>query len=318
MNNISTVLILGFPNLHDCRYLLFYLLLLAFCVSICGNVFLIMMVSHDKNLKSPMYFFLSQLSICDILLSIDSVPNTLVVVLKEGGSMSLAGCILQYTFFVISECSECLLLTVMSYDRYLAICNPLHYASMMGDGLCKVLSFMCWTLSIFYSLVLSSSISSLYFCGPNTIDHFFCDLDPILKLSCSDVFFIQIEAKVLSIPAVVCPFLFIIVSYIYIVIAVLNISSISGRQKAFLTCSSHLTVVCLYYGTVIAVYIFPAPLQSLTLNKSFTMIYATVTPSLNPIVYSLRNKDIMEALARFVGKMPMPFMWPRGLNHVTP
>ncbi|XP_072259192.1 olfactory receptor 11L1-like [Pyxicephalus adspersus] len=295
-NNVSKVLIFGFQNLEDNKYSLFCLLLLTFCVTICGNSLIIILVSCSKNLKYPMYFFLSQLSICDILLSITIGPITLDVVLNDGGTISLAGCILQYIIFLMSECSECNFLTVMSYDRYLAICNPLHYASIMENGLCKYLSFMCWTLSILYSLILSSSIKSLYFCGPNTIDHFFCDLDPLLKLSCSDVSFIHMEAIVLSVPGVVCPFLIIMASYICIVNAVLNISSVSGRQKAFFTCSSHLTVVCLYYGTVIAVYMFPTSLHTLTMNKIFTMIYTVMTPSLNPIIYSLRNKDIHMAL----------------------
>ncbi|XP_018415313.1 PREDICTED: olfactory receptor 5V1-like [Nanorana parkeri] len=261
------------------------------------------LVSYSKNLRSPMYFFLSQLSLCDILLSIDSVPNTLNVIINEGGTMYLAGCIIQYIIFLMSESSECLLLTVMSYDRYLAICSPLHYGSIMGDTFCKKLSVVCWTPSFIYSLILSASLSSLYFCGPNTIDHFFCDLDPILKLSCSDVSFIHVEAKVLSVPAVVCPFLIIMASYICIVNAVLNISSFSGRQKAFFTCSSHLTVVCLYYGTVIAVYMLPTSLHTLNMNKIFTMIYAVFTPSLNPIIYSLRNKDIWEAMEIFLNKI---------------
>nr|DBA29687.1 TPA: hypothetical protein GDO54_005750 [Pyxicephalus adspersus] len=302
-NNVTTVHILGFQNLRYYKFFLFCLLLLTFCVSIFGNVLIIMLVSYSKNLKSPMYLFLSQLSLCDILLSIDSVPNTLDVVLKEGESISLAGCVVQFISFVISEGSECLLLTVMSYDRYLAICNPLHYASIMGDGLCLKLSIMSWTPSFIYSIVLSISISSLNFCGPNIIDHFFCDLAPILDLSCSDVSFIQNEATFLSIPAVVCPFLVVVISYVYIAKAILNISSLSGRKKAFLTCSSHLTAVCLYYGTVIVAYTFLSSARSLTMKKVLTMVYAIVTPSLNPIIYSLRNKDIWEASRNIVNKM---------------
>ncbi|XP_077327812.1 olfactory receptor 11L1-like [Lithobates pipiens] len=301
-NNVTTVHILGFQNLHNYKFLLFCLLLLAFCVSLCGNALIIILVFYSKNLKSPMYSFLSQLSLCDLLLSIDSIPSTLHVVLKEGGTMSLAGCIIQYIFFVLSECSEGLLLTVMSYDRYLAICNPLHYASTMGGGLCQKLSIMAWTPSFIYSLILSVSIGGLNFCGPNIIDHFFCDLAPILDLSCSDVFFIQMQIKLLCVPGVLFPFLAIVISYVYIAKAILKMSSLSGRQKAFFTCSSHLTAVCLYYGTVIVAYIFPASLHSLTMNKILTMIYAVVTPSLNPIIYSLRNKDIWKAITNIVNK----------------
>ncbi|XP_040197829.1 olfactory receptor 11L1-like [Rana temporaria] len=302
-NNISTVFLVGFQNLHSYKYSLFCLLVLTFCVSICGNALILTLVSYSKNLKSPMYFFLTQLSICDIMLSIDSVPVTLHVVVEEGGTISLVGCILQYTFFVFSEASECLILTMMSYDRYLAICNPLHYTSIMGDKLRWKLSIISWTSSFIYFLIFYSSISSLNFCGPNIIDHFFCDLAPILELSCSDVSFIQIEAKVLIFPAAVIPFLIIMISYVYIVNAVLNISSFLGRQKAFFTCTSHLTVVCFYYGTLMAVYVFPASLRSLLFNKIFTMIYAVVTPSLNPLIYTLRNKEILEALTSLTNQL---------------
>ncbi|XP_068129353.1 olfactory receptor 11L1-like [Hyperolius riggenbachi] len=296
-NNLTTIFLLGFQNLQSYKYLLFCLLLLTFCVTICGNVLIITLVFYSKNLQSPMYFFLSQLALCDILLSGDSLPNTLYVVLNEGGIISFPGCIIQYLFFVISECTECLLLTVMSYDRYLAICNPLHYTSIMESGLCQKLAIMSWLPGITYSTISTLSISTLHFCGLNTIDHFFCDLAPILQLSCSDVSFMYLEAQILTVPAMVCPLLITVVSYIYVVRAILKISSASGRQKAFFTCSSHLTVVCIYYGTVMAAYMLPTSMQSVTMNKILTMIYAVVTPSLNPIIYSLRNKDIWKALA---------------------
>ncbi|XP_068129350.1 olfactory receptor 10AG1-like [Hyperolius riggenbachi] len=264
---------------------------------------IITLVSYSKSLQSPMYFFLSQLAICDLSLSIDCVPNTLYVVLNEGGNISFAGCLLQWIFFLISECTECLLLTVMAYDRYLAICHPLHYTSITGHGLCKKLAILSWLPSLVYALISCLSVSSLHFCGLNTIDHFFCDLAPILALSCSDISFMQVEAKVLMVPAAICPFLIIMISYIFIVIAILKMSSISGRKKAFFTCSSHLTVVCLYYGTVMVAYMLPKSVQSLTSNKIFAMIYAIVTPSLNPIIYSLRNKDFWDASKNAIIKL---------------
>ncbi|KAM9312220.1 olfactory receptor 1M1-like [Gastrophryne carolinensis] len=256
-----------------------------------------MLVSYSKTLHTPMYFFLTQLSTADIMLTSDIAPNMLKVILHKESPMSFSGCITQLYFFSLSEAFECLLLMVMSYDRYLAICSPLHYASIMNQLLCKKLALASWLLSCFVELVLILSIKELNFCGPDTIDHCFCDFSPVLELSCSDTFMVQLEAILLCIPVVAAPFFVIVVSYTKLVLAILKITS-SGRLKSFYTCSSHLTVVCLFYGTLSAIYMIPKEGQSLMTSKSLAMMYTVFTPLLNPLIYSLRNKDIKEALKK--------------------
>ncbi|XP_040197807.1 olfactory receptor 1468-like [Rana temporaria] len=184
----------------------------------------------------------------------------------------------------------------MSYDRYLAICKPLHYNSIMNQSICIKSVIIIWLLSFKITLVDFISLCSLYYCGPNIIHHFFCDYEPILELSCSDTSWLHIQTYVLGFICVVAPFILIVISYIYIVLAILKIKSITGRQKAFTTCSSHLTVVCMFYGTLIAVYLFPTKGQLDILNKILSLFYTVMTPLLNPIIYTFRNKDFKKAI----------------------
>ncbi|CAI9566745.1 unnamed protein product [Staurois parvus] len=293
---VTRIFFLGFQNHEIVSLLLFPFFLIIYCVTICGNLLIIALVSYSKVLHSPMYFFLSQLSISDIILSTDISPNMLSIVLHEGTSISLSGCMIQYYFFGFSEASECFLLMVMSYDRYLAICSPLHYASIMNHVLCIKLVIVSWLFSCSVALMLTLSMCQLQFCGPNTIDHFLCDYDPLVELSCSDISIIQMEVTVLSIPVLVAPFIVIVVSYTCIVLAILKISSSSGRVKTFSTCSSHLTVVSIFYGTLITMYMIPKRGQSQIISKTLALLYTVFTPFLNPFIYSLRNKDIKQAL----------------------
>ncbi|XP_063785639.1 olfactory receptor 11L1-like [Pseudophryne corroboree] len=296
--NISYVFLLGFPNLHNFNILLFLFLLIIYCVTICGNVIIYFFVSISKNLHSPMYFFITQLSVIDILMSTNILPNLLHIVLHDGASMSPAACLLQFYVFSDCETSECLILTVMSYDRYLAICNPLRYNSIINKTFCVKSVIASWLLSILVLLGNEIEIYKLDFCEPNVIDHFFCDLPPILDLSCSDTSLIQIQAFLVGIIVVICPFIIIIVSYVNIITTILSIRSISGRQKAFSTCSSHLTVVCIFFGTLFSVYMVPSKGQSLEANKALSLFYTVVTPLVNPVIYSLRNKDFKGAFER--------------------
>ncbi|XP_040197800.1 olfactory receptor 10A7-like [Rana temporaria] len=242
-----------------------------------------------------MYFFITQLSLLDIILSTDILPNLLYIILHNGCTMSLAKCITQFSFFAHAEVSECFLLTVMSYDRYLAICKPLHYNSLMNQSICIKSVITIWLLGFKMALVDSMSLCSLYYCGPNIIDHFFCDFEPILQLSCSDTSWLHIQTYVIGFFCVVAPFIIIVISYIYIVLTILKIKTITGRQKAFTTCSSHLTVVCIFYGTLIAVYLFPTQGQLNILSKVLSLFYTVMTPLLNPIIYTLRNNDFKNA-----------------------
>ncbi|KAM9312291.1 olfactory receptor 1468-like [Gastrophryne carolinensis] len=280
----------------------FTLVLVIYCVTISGNLLLITLVSYSKTLRTPMYFFLSQLSTADIMLTSTITPNMLNNIIHQIISMSLPGCITQLHLFVSLEAAECFLLMVMSYDRYLAICSPLHYMSIMNQSLCNKLVLASWLVSSLVTLVVTLGVCELQFCGPNTIDHFLCDFAPLLELSCSDTFLVKMEDVLLGTPVIVLPFLLIIISYIYIVSAILKISSFSGRVKAFSTCSSHLIVVSLFYGTLIVMYIIPSEGKPLFVNKILAMLYTVVTPFLNPLIYSLRNTDIKNALTRFCAR----------------
>ncbi|XP_068129362.1 olfactory receptor 11L1-like [Hyperolius riggenbachi] len=302
-SNVTTILFLGFQNISEVNVLLFIFFLVIYCVTICGNAFLITLVSISKTLHSPMYFFVSQLSIADIILTTDISPNMLNIVLHEQTSISISSCLTQCFFLGLLVVSDCLILTVMSYDRYMAICSPLHYTSVMNHVHCIKLVLVSWLISSLISLIIVLNISQLQFCGSNTIDHFFCDLNPLVKLLCSDVSEIQMEITLLSVPVIVLPFFVIIFSYVHIILTILKISSLSGRQKAFSTCSSHLTIVSMFYGTLFGMYVLPNEGQSQTMNKAMSMLYTVFTPFLNPFIYSLRNKDIKKAFRKVVGNL---------------
>ncbi|XP_072006481.1 olfactory receptor 10C1-like [Engystomops pustulosus] len=294
-HNITSVLLLGFPNLQNFPFVYSSLLVLIYCGTISGNLLIMVLYLVSKTLQSPMYFFITQLSLCDLLLTTDIVPVLLHTVLYGGSTMTLIGCIIQFFFFAISESSECLLLSVMSYDRYVAICNPLRYHSIMSHKLCVILVDIIWLIGFMVTFIDVFSMYRLYFCGPHVIDHFFCDIEPILQLSCSDTTRIHIQSIVMGSLLTILPFMIILTSYVYIVITILKIPSNTGRHKAFSTCSSHLIVVSIFFGTLMVVYMFPTRGESLTLSKVLSLMYTVLTPLLNPIIYTLRNNDFKEA-----------------------
>ncbi|XP_073403034.1 olfactory receptor 6N1-like [Dendrobates tinctorius] len=249
-----------------------------------------------------MYFFISQLSISDILLSTDIVPNQLHILLNNGATITFFSCMAQLYFFCFAEASECLLLTVMSYDRYVAICKPLHYNSIMTGTLCVKLVFIIWLLSFSPPFTYIIKISGLQFCGPNIIDHVFCDIVPLQDLACSDTFNIKLAINLLSITFMVFPSIIIVICYVNIVCAILKISTNISRQKAFSTCSSHLAVVSIFYFTIFMVYNLPTKAQTSDVNKALSLLYTVFTPLINPIIYSFRNKDIKKAMQEMLKK----------------
>ncbi|MEE6507810.1 hypothetical protein FKM82_030977, partial [Ascaphus truei] len=297
---VTEFLLLGFSDIHNFKILLFLVFLLLYICTLAGNVLIIVLVSTSHQLRMPMYFFLSHLSLSDILMTTDIVPNMLYVIMAEGGVISLAGCITQYFLFGASATTECFLLTGMSYDRYLAICNPLRYSSIMNFKLCCQIVFWSWFLGFMVSLNMVILVCSLQLCNPNVIDHFFCDINPLLEHSCSNRFIVDTVLSFLGIPCVILPFIFIIVTYICISITILRISSTTGRQKAFSTCSSHLAIVCTYYGTLFAKYVIPPKGQSVNVKKITSLLYTVATPLFNPIIYTLRNKEIQAALCKCI------------------
>ncbi|XP_056424991.1 olfactory receptor 1009-like [Hyla sarda] len=299
---VTEFLLLGFQVSRGLRLFLFCLFLVVYCLIICWNLLIITLVSTSKNLHTPMYFFISHLSISDILLSTDIVPNMLHMLLNNGGTMTFIGCMTQFYFFSSSEIFECLLLAVMSYDRYVAICNPLRYSSIMTSGHCVILTVICWLSGFSVTLIPTISTAKLRFSGPNIIDHLFCDLLALLEMSCSDTSFVHLELYVIGGPVVLIPTTIIVLSYTYIILAILRIPSNTGRQKAFSTCSSHLIVVSIFYGTIFSVYVVPTKGRTLTMSKILSLLYTVFTPLVNPIIYSLRNKDIKEAVQETIHK----------------
>ncbi|XP_044132739.1 olfactory receptor 488-like [Bufo gargarizans] len=296
-SKVTEILLLGFQNFQNFNIIFFLLILIIYIVTVCGNLLIMLVVSYSRSLHSPMYFFLTQLSLSDILLTTTIVPNMLQTVLYEKSYVSFIGCLSQFYCFSASEALECLLLTVMSYDRYQAICNPLHYTSIIDLTFCLKIILVFWLIIFIMVLMIILTLSHLDFCGPNIIHHFFCDLEPLLELSCSDTFIMKMESLVLAIIFAICPLTVVIVSYMYIIFNILKIPSVTGRQKTFSTCSAHLTVVSIFYGSIIIIYVFPRDQNAKTLLSLF---YTVVTPLLNPMIYSLTNRDIQQALRKLL------------------
>ncbi|XP_075433835.1 olfactory receptor-like protein OLF1 [Ascaphus truei] len=298
---VTEFLLVGFHLVHTIKILVFILFLLIYIVIITGNTLVIVLVSTCHHLQSPMYFFLSHLSSSEMVFTTSIVPKMLQVIASEGATISIPGCILQHYFLTASGITECFLLTVMSYDRYLAICNPLHYPTIMDLKLRLHLVIWSWVLGgTMAILVTATLIRKLQFCDRKIIDHFFCDLAPILELSCSDASTVQMIVSVLSMPIILIPFMFIIATYVSIILTIQRIKSNTGRQKAFSTCSSHLAVAGTYYGTLMTLYMTPSKGYLLKANKVLSLLYTVVTPMLNPIIYSLKNQEIKTALWTFI------------------
>ncbi|OCT66429.1 hypothetical protein XELAEV_18042679mg [Xenopus laevis] len=294
------VILLGLHVYYKLKAPLFLLIFILYILTLIGNVLIVALVSSSPSLHHPMFFFLSHLSLSDILLTTNIVPIMLCGILRGEVTLSIVDCIAQFHIFGASLALESFLLTVMSFDRYLAICNPLRYMSIMNKKLRLQLVVFCWFLSFSISTAGALSISRLIFCGPNVIDHFFCDFFPILQLSCSDTSVVELEQILIAAPTSVIPVVFIVGTYIRIFITVLRIPSTTGRQKAFSTFSSHLSVVSIFFGSLIGLYVAPPSGNYLSINKVISVLYTVVTPLSNCIIYSLRNSELRLAFKKYV------------------
>lgn len=291
-------LILGLSDVPNLKVLIFCALLLTYILTLTGNIVIIVVSQLDKRLYKPMYFFLSNLSFLDICYTSTTMPKMLQILLVKRKSISFVGCVIQLYFFLAFVGTECVLLLVMSYDRFLAICHPLRYPVLMNRKVCVSMACASWLSGLVNSVVHTVFTFRLDFCGIKKINYFFCDIPPLLSLACEDTSLNEVILLSIGVFIGWTPFLGIIVSYIYIIVTIMNIKSNEGRQKAFSTCASHLTVVLLYYGSTIFNYVRPISSYSLGKDRLISVLYSVVTPMLNPIIYTLKNQDVKNAISR--------------------
>uniref|UniRef100_A0A8C8RGP7 Olfactory receptor n=1 Tax=Pelusios castaneus TaxID=367368 RepID=A0A8C8RGP7_9SAUR len=295
---VKEFILLGFGNLPELQSFLFLLFLLIYIVTMAGNILIAVLFVTNQHLHTPMYFFLWILSCLEICYSSNILPRMLASLLTGDRTISVSGCFVQYYFFGGLAAAECYILSVMSYDRYLAICKPLHYGTLMNGKFRLQLAAGSCIIAFVVITILTCLMSQLTFCGPREIDHFFCDFTPVVQLSCTDTYLLEFIAFCFASIDIFPPFLLTLTSYICIIATILRIPSTTGKQRAFSTCSSHLIVVTTFYGTLIIVYVVPRTNSLRDLNKVFSVFYTVLTPLLNPLIYSLRNKDVKEALRK--------------------
>ncbi|XP_045660157.1 olfactory receptor-like protein OLF4 [Ursus americanus] len=296
---ISKFLLLGFSEEQELQPLIFGLFLSMYLITVFGNLLIILAVSSDSHLHTPMYFFLANLSFLDICFTSTTVPKMLWNIQTQSKVITFEDCITQMYFFILFSGLDVLLLTVMAYDRFVAICHPLHYMVIMNPRLCGLLVLVSWIISVLHSLLESLMVSWLSFCTKVEIPHFFCELNQMIQLACSDNFLNNMVMYFAVMLLGGAPLAGVLYSYSKIVSSILGISSAQGKYKAFYTCASHLSVVSLFYFTSLGVYLSSAAPQSSHTSAVASVMYAVVTPMLNPFIYSLRNKDIKTALMRF-------------------
>uniref|UniRef100_A0A8C5WRD7 Olfactory receptor n=1 Tax=Laticauda laticaudata TaxID=8630 RepID=A0A8C5WRD7_LATLA len=299
---LTEFLLLGFSDFESMEELLFCLVLIFYLIALMGNSLVLLVTIASPTLHTPMYFFLWNLSFLEIGYTSSISPKMLMILLSENQTISFWGCGCQMYCFLLFSVTECCLLCAMAYDRYVAICKPLQYPSIMNDKKCVNLTAISWITGAFVSLGQSISIFTLPFCGSNRISHFFCDLIPVLKLTSIDTYKNEVANAILTVVFVLVPLLFILFTYVLIISSILTMPVATSRHKAFSTCSSHLTVVLLYYVTIIAAYVHPNSANSQDNNMFLALLYIVVTPSLNPIIYSLRNKEIKVAFKTSVAR----------------
>ncbi|ELV11948.1 olfactory receptor 5D18 [Tupaia chinensis] len=296
----ATFTLLGFSDYPELQVPLFLIFLAIYSITVVGNIGMIVIIKINPKLHTPMYFFLSHLSFVDFCYSSIIAPKTLVNLVVEDRTISFLGCVIQFFFFCTFVVTESFLLAVMAYDRFVAICNPLLYTVAMSQKLCAMLVAGSYAWGVACSLILTCSALKLSFHGFNIINHFFCEFSSLLSLSYSDTFLNQLLLFIFATFNEVSTLLIILMSYVFIVVTILKIHSASGRRKAFSTCASHLTAITIFHGTILFLYCVPNSKNSRHTVKVASVFYTVVIPMLNPLIYSLRNKDVKEAVSKIM------------------
>ncbi|XP_031761677.1 olfactory receptor 8H1-like, partial [Xenopus tropicalis] len=289
--NVSGFIIQGFSDTPELQISLFVLFLGIYLIILLGNLIIFLVISCNPHLHTPMYIFLQNLSLIDISFSSTVLPNLLHILLTQQNNISFLGCMTQIFVFGSLAGSEYFILTAMAYDRYVAICDPLHYIARMSRKPCAGLITASYTFGFSESISIVTLISKLSYCASHLINHYFCDVTPLLKLSCSSTFSVELLIYIEGTLLIFSSFLPILASYVFIVSAILKIQSSEGRQKAFSTCASHLACVITLYGTVICLYVRPTTSYSIKRDKYFSLLYIVLGPVLNPLIYTLKNKE---------------------------
>ncbi|XP_006110551.2 olfactory receptor 12D1-like [Pelodiscus sinensis] len=304
---VSEFILLGLTDLQELQGFLFAFFLLLYMASVLGNGAIVVVVMAEYQLHTPMYFFLGNLSCLDIFYSTVTAPKMLAGFLSGHQAISFASCLAQLHFFHFLGSSEAILLAVMAYDRYVAICNPLHYRLVMNPQACLLLATATWVTGFLHALMHTVMTSRLHFCGPNHVPHFFCDIKPLLSLACGNT---RLNLSLLSVvtgTVALCPFLLTLLSYLYITsFLFLKVQSRASRRKAFSTLSSHLTVLTLFYVPVLSNYVPRSVGGSTEREMAVTLMYTVVTPTLNPLIYTLRNEEVKSALRKALRRTLLP------------
>ncbi|XP_042333618.1 olfactory receptor 5V1-like [Sceloporus undulatus] len=297
---ITEFILLGFSNNPCIQVFLFFLFLLMYAITLLGNIVIMLVIKTESSLGTPMFYFLSHLAFVDICYSSVTLPKLLRNLITKEKTISWEGCIAQIFFFFQAACAEVFILSAMAYDRYVAVCNPLHYTTTMKKEICRQLVGGAWTMGFLYGVTNALPLTSLHFCMDNKINHYSCDIPSLLVLSCDETITNYIILLSSSFLFGLTSFFFTLVSYIYIIATIMKIRSAEGRSKAFSTCSSHLIVVVLFYGTGYFRYLRPNSSTSSFIDQLFSIQYSISTPMLNPIIYSLKTKEVKEAIKKLV------------------
>ncbi|XP_069490421.1 olfactory receptor 12D1-like [Ambystoma mexicanum] len=297
---VTEFVLLGFTDIPYLQVILFVFALAFYLLNIMANSIIVTVVIAEPHLHTPMYYLLSNLSFLDFCFSSVTVPKMLVDFMAQKKTISFGGCIAQLHFFHFLGSTEAMLLASMAFDRYVAICHPLRYVVIMNNSACILLAASSWSIGFVYSLFNAILTARLPFCSSNLVSHFFCDIKPLLKLACTDTYINEILMTILTGIVALSTFSMILVSYVYIGSHLIKIKSSESRQKAFSTCVSHLTVVLFYFGTAISIYLRPATKDSIDQDRMTAILISVITPTLNPLIYALRNKEVKQSLKKLI------------------